>query len=1401
MYTIPPVPSAVVVLAVASTVAVGLAWLAAQVWRRKSAALRHLFWLLALAAPLAALPLLWVHARIAVPILPATAAEFHELDFSAENWRDLPLSSTGDGGSVATSSASSPDWLHQSGSHILSFNLWATAWLIGGGLILLRLLFSHLRVRRLVRVSCSPGPERLALCLDRIRRHFQSTRPVRLMITPLTEIPFCHGIFRPTVVFPESWEEWDEERIEVCMTHEMAHVVRGDLFAMLIGQLACTLCWFNPLIWMAAGRLRDEAENAADDRVLARNIQPETYAANLVAITERYRAPALSPTIALSMARPNRLKSRVEAILDATILRKTPGTRVVFVTVLLAAFALVAGMTLRLTAATVSTASDQVPPLAPNTAAATSSNPTPGDAQKKLNDALLGAIHQPVVEFAGVGKTLQENLAEVERLLQQGADPKAKDKSGNSALIYALNFGLDDVACALIEHGADGNVGDGVNENAAWLAASLFYCPKALELLIQKGVKVTGVDKQGENILHHLTRTSALNRSHTSFFGGVPYSEERQKAYEARERRTVDLLVAAGVDINAKDHSDGADGARTPLMAVLRGQHFVAARALIDNGADLSLTDAGENTALAYLFNWSGFAPLPVDIVESMLAHGVDPNGTVRPLGGEARDAVPAMEQALTICPNHTSEEIASLRKVTDLFLGRGAVFSQVTDEKVQALLKAAAQGDLKSVQDLVQQGTPINSSDGHGWSALTLSVALGYTDVAQWLLAQGADPALPASQRHSALFLAAKGGQADLVDTLVDKGPKPNPDATRGINFAVVLRNQPIFDALIKAGADPKAISLFACIQAGQAAMAETALDAGVNPDQIEGSGSLVYWAVNYHQPEILKALLDHGANPLIGESYRKITPLELAQKAHPDLVPMLEEAIKRAPAVPASTSTQAVPGAVLVMTGSVSTPSMFGQSNLDEIRGAIGSGDSAGVKALLDKGSSFGPLDMQEALRDGRQPIVRLLWEHGTPRYCSELTYAINQDQPLEKIKGLVEAGAALNPVEYCLVTPLGMAAQRGNLAVAQLLISRGAEVYPKDGDLNPLDQAVGVGKQLEMVDFLLKSGAKITNRTVMQTILWGTAAGPSPNEISTKIMARLIEAGALKGIPEDEVASLLVLAFQKQNPAILRLLLDAGLSPFSRTRQGPSVLAAVRALKAEPNPYSDDLEPLLQMMERAARNPEAPASVGAQSIVFDHLKFDKLELGKVLQILSDKSKGSDPKARGVHFVLRLTFAKEGTMDPRIHPEVTLDATSITLGDVLDQISVQTGLKYEVEFAGARLVYLWPPVEEGSTVMERTYSVPPNIITGQYSQAASIPGTAPAPEKGPRQIDVKRELTNRGLVFGDGSSATFMPTTDSPILGGKLVMRNTITQLDLLSLLLDHASLDDRLAVEIRN
>lgn len=54
-------PWLLLTLAIVSTGSVGLAWMTTFIFRGKAAALRHFLWVLALSAPLLALPMAWLH--------------------------------------------------------------------------------------------------------------------------------------------------------------------------------------------------------------------------------------------------------------------------------------------------------------------------------------------------------------------------------------------------------------------------------------------------------------------------------------------------------------------------------------------------------------------------------------------------------------------------------------------------------------------------------------------------------------------------------------------------------------------------------------------------------------------------------------------------------------------------------------------------------------------------------------------------------------------------------------------------------------------------------------------------------------------------------------------------------------------------------------------------------------------------------------------------------------------------------------------------------------------------------------------------------------------------------------------------------------------------------------------
>jgi bla regulator protein BlaR1 len=84
--------------------------------------------------------------------------------------------------------------------------------------------------------------------------------------------PAVLGALRPRIVLPADFEQRYEPRHrELVLAHERVHLRRGDLQANLAMCLLRGLYWFNPLVHLAAARLRVDQELACDAAVLRRH--------------------------------------------------------------------------------------------------------------------------------------------------------------------------------------------------------------------------------------------------------------------------------------------------------------------------------------------------------------------------------------------------------------------------------------------------------------------------------------------------------------------------------------------------------------------------------------------------------------------------------------------------------------------------------------------------------------------------------------------------------------------------------------------------------------------------------------------------------------------------------------------------------------------------------------------------------------------------------------------------------------------------------------------------------------------------------------------------------------------------------------------------------------------------
>jgi len=332
--------------ALKSSLILSVAGLTVAIWRGASASSRHLVWTAAVAATIAVpiagflLPA-WLSSELAIrestsatpaalasatiaPVAPApdyadahsSPAPHARQSMTITTPTELPSASE-----TILAPPSRPQARVEAGSLDALFAVgWArlviALWLIGLLLALIPLLIGRLRLGRIAASARPVTDGRWIDILERMRAPGTTARRVTLLESHDAAMPMTWGVVSPVLLIPARTESWPEWKCRDILLHELAHIERFDCLTQMIAGLACAVYWFNPLVWVAAHRMRVEREVACDDRVLNNGSRPSEYATHLLDVALSLRAPRATAQAAIAMARPSQLKGRLTAVLD-----------------------------------------------------------------------------------------------------------------------------------------------------------------------------------------------------------------------------------------------------------------------------------------------------------------------------------------------------------------------------------------------------------------------------------------------------------------------------------------------------------------------------------------------------------------------------------------------------------------------------------------------------------------------------------------------------------------------------------------------------------------------------------------------------------------------------------------------------------------------------------------------------------------------------------------------------------------------------------------------------------------------------------------------------------------------------------------------------------------------------
>lgn len=267
---------------------------------------------------------LWLIAILSVVLIPITTMVFSNagVGFNFRNNTEVhgsglvmpsPIHATTGSASVSGNIASEErvalNHVHNALALILS---------VGILFMFVRLFSSYSYLRDIERNADIVRQPQILERFSSLKNKLNISKNIDIRIASGIHFPITTGVFRYSVLIPSQlFESLSKERIDMVLTHELAHIKRHDFVINFVMQLIQCIFFFHPLIWFANRKLRIEREHICDQWVIHILKEPESYAKCLFGLArETVLRANISPAAVGIMHVKSKIGRRIEMILN-----------------------------------------------------------------------------------------------------------------------------------------------------------------------------------------------------------------------------------------------------------------------------------------------------------------------------------------------------------------------------------------------------------------------------------------------------------------------------------------------------------------------------------------------------------------------------------------------------------------------------------------------------------------------------------------------------------------------------------------------------------------------------------------------------------------------------------------------------------------------------------------------------------------------------------------------------------------------------------------------------------------------------------------------------------------------------------------------------------------------------
>ncbi|MFC2281427.1 MAG: ankyrin repeat domain-containing protein, partial [Treponema socranskii subsp. buccale] len=406
---------------------------------------------------------------------------------------------------------------------------------------------------------------------------------------------------------------------------------------------------------------------------------------------------------------------------------------------------------------------------------------------KKIGELLLA-------KNADIFSTNNANDSPLHLALKKGGDTQgwlitsrtisATDGSGNTALHYAVEWGLKKAALSLIEKGANPEAKNANGETPLFSAAKT-NDPAMTALIVKGGSSIKARDNFGSSPLHTAVRWDADASVRELVQLGIDVNAQNvagksalSEAVLAGKLSTAKLLIDSGADINASDNTG-----RTILMDAIRSRNADVIAMLLSNKANPQIQEINGRNAYH----------------EAVLTGDARIIALVRDAGGKA----------LSRDKNGTTPFSLAFDKSDDIVktvLGNDRTITD-SDGNTPFHIIVQAKGPLRILSLLASLGYPFDTRNAEGMTPLGYAVENNDENYARILLQNGANPFSSIDKKgRNAATIALANEERILADIAKYAGTKSDIQGNTLLHYAARTASADTIRKLLAYGLDANA-------------------------------------------------------------------------------------------------------------------------------------------------------------------------------------------------------------------------------------------------------------------------------------------------------------------------------------------------------------------------------------------------------------------------------------------------------------------------------------------------------------------------------------------------------------------------------------------------------------------